>query len=187
MKYGRGMRKVPRNIVFLFAANVRKEGLNRRSRHCAFRRVHAYSPKHVLRAAGYLSERLGTCFRASYDVNHRAHATALYEGNIYIAWKSVPPLNQNTKVYIILNFIRVNKGVMMTIFFRWRLTELIIKTKGLPCMVYLFGIAVDYRTRCHQHMEKCHTHLVSFIKRDGLFVLYIVNIFTPNPTFFLLV
>mgnify|MGYP007054320168 FL=1 len=155
MKYGRGMRKVPRNIVFLFAANVRKEGLNRRSRHCAFRRVHAYSPKHVLRAAGYLSERLGTCFRASYDVNHRAHATALYEGNIYIAWKSVPPLNQNTKVYIILNFIRVNKGVMMTIFFRWRLTELIIKTKGLPCMVYLFGIAVDYRTRCHQHMEKC--------------------------------
>lgn len=83
MKYGRGMRKVPRNIVFLFAANVRKEGLNRRSRHCAFRRVHAYSPKHVLRAAGYLSERLGTCFRASYDVNHRAHATALYEGNIY--------------------------------------------------------------------------------------------------------
>lgn len=144
MKYGRGMRKVPRNIVFLFAANVRKEGLNRRSRHCAFRRVHAYSPKHVLRAAGYLSERLGTCFRASYDVNHRAHATALYEGNIYIAWKSVPPLNQNTKVYIILNFIRVNKGVMMTIFFRWRLTELIIKTKGLPIIIITIHTITPY-------------------------------------------
>ena len=107
MKYGRGMRKVPRNIVFLFAANVRKEGLNRRSRHCAFRRVHAYSPKHVLRAAGYLSERLGTCFRASYDVNHRA---------LMYCMEKCPTLKSEYQGVYYSEFH--NKGVMMTIFFR---------------------------------------------------------------------
>ena len=49
----------------------------------------------------------------------------------------------------------------------------------------IFGIAVNYTTQCQQHIEKCPVHLVSFIKHHGLFVPYIVHIFTPNPTFLL--
>ena len=43
----------------------------------------------------------------------------------------------------------------------------------------IFGI--NYTTQCHQqHIEKCHTHLVSLIKHHGLFVPYNVTNFTVS-------
>ena len=45
---------------------------------------------------------------------------------------------------------------------------------------------IRHSRKLHDSMsEECHTHLVSFIKHHGLFVPYIGDIFTPNPTFLL--